>query len=126
MASTDSDRAEPVEQSLERQPAASDKGESPNKLMEDPIMRDYVKKILGDDAEAPADFASLIIESRRRGREGLPQPHLRPHRCDKHLQDFLDGIFAGEFWQPAKIYFRCLGSKQGDEPERYGLTSDKK
>ncbi|KAJ2779814.1 hypothetical protein GGI15_003755 [Coemansia interrupta] len=126
MASTDSDRKVPVEQSRERQPAVGDKGEYPNKLMEDPIMRDYVKKILGDDAEAPADFASLIIESRRRGREGLPQPHLRPHRCDKHLQDFLDGIFAGEFWQPAKIYFRCLGSKQGDEPERYRPNADKK
>ncbi|KAJ1878784.1 hypothetical protein LPJ66_011820 [Kickxella alabastrina] len=95
-----------------------------NKMMEDPIMRDYVKKILGEDAEPPADYASLIIESRRRGREGLPQPHLRPHRCDKHLQDFLDGIFFGEFWAPAKVYFRCLGSKQGEEPERYTPQTD--
>ncbi|KAJ1647603.1 hypothetical protein LPJ64_001061 [Coemansia asiatica] len=93
------------------------------KMMEDPIMRDYVKKILGENAEPPADYASLIIESRRRGREGLPQPHLRPHRCDKHLQDFLDGIFQGGFWGPAKVYFRCIGSKQGEEPDRYKLQS---
>ncbi|KAJ2394185.1 hypothetical protein GGI05_002149 [Coemansia sp. RSA 2603] len=129
MASTDSDRAdraEKADRSFERQPAVGDKDENPSKLMQNPIMRDYVKKILGEDAEPPADFASLIIESRRRGREGLPQPHLRPHRCDKHLQDFIDGIFAGEFWQPAKIYFRCLGSKQGDEPERYKFNTEKK
>ncbi|KAJ2230898.1 hypothetical protein H4R99_002392 [Coemansia sp. RSA 1722] len=103
---------------------SNEDNKQPNKMMEDPIMRDYVKKILGDDAEAPADYASLIIESRRRGREGLPQPHLRPHRCDKHLQDFLDGIFYGDFWGPAKVYFRCLGSKQGEEPDRYKLQSN--
>ncbi|KAJ2817342.1 hypothetical protein IWW50_006201, partial [Coemansia erecta] len=91
-----------------------------------PIMQDYVRKILGEDAEMPKDYASLIIESRRRGRAGLPQPHLRPHRCDKHLQDFFDGIFLSEGWEPFKIYARCLGSKQGEEPERYKHKGDPK
>ncbi|KAI8322309.1 hypothetical protein GQ54DRAFT_150957 [Martensiomyces pterosporus] len=92
----------------------------------DPVLQDYAKKILGEDAEVPEDYASLIIESRRRGRAGLPQPHLKPHRCDKHLQDFLDGLFLGEVWAPAKTYFKCLGSKQGEEPERYTLKGDPK
>ncbi|KAJ2099207.1 hypothetical protein IW146_009823, partial [Coemansia sp. RSA 922] len=46
----------------------------------DPIMQEYAKKILGEDAEMPEEYADLIIEARRRGRAGLPQPHLRPHR----------------------------------------------
>ncbi|KAJ2882415.1 hypothetical protein GGI21_002391 [Coemansia aciculifera] len=92
----------------------------------DPIMQEYAKRILGEDAEMPEDYAELIIEARRRGRAGLPQPHLRPHRCDKHLQDFLDGIFLGEIWQPARVYFSCLRSNQGEEPERYKLNGDPK
>ncbi|KAJ2776589.1 hypothetical protein H4R18_005594 [Coemansia javaensis] len=92
----------------------------------DPIMRDYAKRILGEDAEMPKDYASLVIEARRRGREGLPQPHLRPHRCDKHLQDFLDGIFLGEARAAGRVYFSCLWSRQGEEPERYKLQGDPK
>ncbi|KAJ1653890.1 hypothetical protein GGF44_002442 [Coemansia sp. RSA 1694] len=101
-----------------------DKTGRPSARKIDPIMHEYAKKILGEDAEMPEEYADLIIEARRRGRAGLPQPHLRPHRCDKHLQDFLDGIFLGEIWQPARVYFRCLGSKQGEEPERYKLQGD--
>ncbi|KAJ2286001.1 hypothetical protein IWW55_007094, partial [Coemansia sp. RSA 2706] len=82
--------------------SGADAGQRTTQL--DPIMQDYARKILGEDAEMPKDYASLIIEGRRRGREGLPQPHLRPHRCDKHLQDFFDGIFLGEAWEPAKVY----------------------
>ncbi|KAJ2174029.1 hypothetical protein EV181_007265, partial [Coemansia sp. RSA 532] len=92
----------------------------------DPIMQRYARKILGEDAEMPNSYTELIIEGRRRGREGLPQPHLRPHRCDKHLQDFFDGIFLGEAWEPAKVYWRCLKSKMNEEPERYKLKGDPK
>ncbi|KAJ1954577.1 hypothetical protein DL89DRAFT_123403 [Linderina pennispora] len=90
----------------------------------DPIMEDYARKILGRDTELPEDYASMIIESRRRGRAGEEQPFLKPHRCDKHLQDFLDGLFLYEAWEPCKIYFKCLGSKMGEEPERYKLKGD--
>lgn len=90
----------------------------------DPIMQDYARKILGEEHELPRDYTSMVIEARRRGRQGLPQPHLKPHHCDKHLQDFLDGIFLGEAWAPAKIYFSCLRSKQGEEPERYQFKGD--
>ncbi|KAJ1751226.1 hypothetical protein LPJ79_002257 [Coemansia sp. RSA 1821] len=92
----------------------------------DPIMQDYARKILGEDSKMPKDYAELITEARRRGREGLPQPHLRPHRCDSHLQDFFDGIFLGEGWESAKVYFRCLRSKMGEEPERYKHKGDPK
>ncbi|KAJ2612894.1 hypothetical protein H4S08_002484 [Coemansia sp. RSA 1365] len=106
---------------------SADVGSNKNKTQKfDPIMEGYARKILGEDAEIPKDYASLILEARRRGREGQPQPHLRPHRCDSHLQDFLDGIFLGEAWESAKVYFTCLKSKQGQEPERYKLKGDPK
>ncbi|KAJ1823059.1 hypothetical protein GGH91_001051 [Coemansia sp. RSA 2671] len=89
-----------------------------------PFMQEYARKILGEDAEMPVDYTSMVIEARRRGRAGLPQPHLRPHRCDQHLQDFIDGIFLSEAWEPARVYFRCLRSKPGEEPERYKLKGD--
>ncbi|KAJ2161495.1 hypothetical protein GGF46_001434 [Coemansia sp. RSA 552] len=92
----------------------------------DPVMQRYARRILGEDAEMPKDYTSLIIEGRRRGREGLPQPHLRPHRCDNHLQDFFDGVFLGEGWEPCKVYFRCLWGKPGEEPERYKHKGDPK
>ncbi|KAJ2724240.1 hypothetical protein GGI07_002110 [Coemansia sp. Benny D115] len=96
------------------------------KLRKDPIMREYIRKILGDDAEIPADYGALIMESRRRGRQGLPQPFLRPHRCDKHLQDMLDGLFFAEFMPPARVYFKCMRSKPGEEPERYVMKKEPK
>ncbi|KAI9505641.1 hypothetical protein GGI25_004620 [Coemansia spiralis] len=89
-----------------------------------PIMQEYARKIVGENGEIPLDYTTMVIEARRRGRQGLPQPHLKPHRCDKHLQDFIDGIFLGEIWEPAKVYFRCVGSKLGEEPERYKLKGD--
>ncbi|KAJ2392298.1 hypothetical protein GGI23_005248, partial [Coemansia sp. RSA 2559] len=103
-------------------------GSSPTKklsaLESDPIMREYARKIVGEGAELPPDYITMILEARQRGREGLPQPHLRPHRCNKHLEDFIDGIFIGEGWASAKVYFKCVGSKMGEEPERYKHKGD--
>ncbi|KAJ2659636.1 hypothetical protein IWW48_003362 [Coemansia sp. RSA 1200] len=92
----------------------------------DPVLQEYARKMLGEDCEMPYDYVEMITEARRRGREGLPQPHIRPHRCAEHLQDLIDGIFVGEVWQPMKTFFKCVGSKMGEEPERYQLkdTSD--
>ncbi|KAJ1726495.1 hypothetical protein LPJ61_005147, partial [Coemansia biformis] len=83
-------------------------------------------------AEHPAAFRALVtdgdaarLSSMFLGIE-MARDVLNGNWCDKHLQDFLDGIFLGEGWPASKVYFSCLWAKQGDEPGRYKLKGDPK
>eukprot|EP00298_Acanthocystis_sp_HF-20_P005616 c15724_g1_i1.p1 GENE.c15724_g1_i1~~c15724_g1_i1.p1 ORF type:complete len:103 (+),score=37.40 c15724_g1_i1:329-637(+) len=54
-------------------------------------------------------------------------PLLKPHRCNDHLQDFLDGFFEWPFnvGKPGAVYLSCLRSNAGQEPPRVNQQVNK-
>ncbi|OBZ86580.1 hypothetical protein A0J61_05374 [Choanephora cucurbitarum] len=45
------------------------------------------------------------------------KPH--QHRCNAHLEDFLEGILAFDLVKPFGVFLDCLRSQPGQEPPRY-------
>lgn len=51
-------------------------------------------------------------------------PKPRQHRCNGHLEDFLDGIsqWPMDVSKPFGVFLDCLKSQPGQEPARYKDT----
>ncbi|ORY96191.1 hypothetical protein BCR43DRAFT_524329 [Syncephalastrum racemosum] len=53
--------------------------------------------------------------------DGPSDARQRPHRCNAHLEDFLEGLstWPMDVAGPFKVFLQCLRSKPGQEPPRY-------
>ena len=72
----------------------------------------------------------------RPGVERVDREHIRnhprfqtakPHRCNAHLEDAIDGLMGGqltwkEWRQTMGIFFTCVRSEEGKEPPRFGKS----
>ncbi|KAI9282619.1 hypothetical protein BY458DRAFT_531055 [Sporodiniella umbellata] len=63
------------------------------------------------------DGKKFVLNRHSEGTQEKP----KQHRCNAHLEDVLEGLskWPMDVTKPFGAFLSCLGSKPGNEPERY-------
>ncbi|KAJ9079051.1 hypothetical protein DSO57_1039540 [Entomophthora muscae] len=67
------------------------------------------------------DYDTLPVKPR----SSLPRKMPKPHRCNNHMEDFIQGMFyePREIYEPFKVWLKCVQSEEGQEPTRFSLKN---
>ncbi|KAJ7295345.1 hypothetical protein O6H91_02G125100 [Diphasiastrum complanatum] len=70
------------------------------------------------------------LGQKQESKQSVQQPVLHPHRCNDRIEDLVQALFEGNLQKsvpsPARLLWRCMRSRPGEEPTEPFLFISKK